>query len=496
MGNLRKEYWSGFLKMQVIKKSVSKWQSMSDVAKASIAFVISSFLLKGISFITTPIFTRLIDTNEYGIVAEYNSWQTILEVFALLGLTSAGVFNVGLNDYKEKRSQYMSSTLTICNLATCIVLAIILLFKLPFGSDFILPTNLIIIMFLNFIFHPAQIFWITRQRYEYKYKLAVLLTILSTLLTQGVSILCVIVAKTQHLAEVKIWSGVLAGFIICVPLYFYVLVNGKAYYDKQMWKQILKFAIPLLPHYLAQHIMSGADRIMLANMISKSDAGIYAVVLNISVIASIIWNSINASIVPYTFEHMNDKDYKSINKMVLPIVGGFACVCVMVTIAAPEIMAFLAPEDYHSGIYAVPPVVSTAFLSALYNIYANIEFYHKKSSFIAGATVVSAAVNIGLNALLIPLFGFVGAAYTTLASSIVLILVHYWGYRKAQKDRVYNDKLVFLIALVCIVACEAMNLLYINIIIRYIVLGAMFVIVIAYRKRIMAIVRMIKKKRI
>lgn len=315
MGNLRKEYWSGFLKMQVIKKSVSKWQSMSDVAKASIAFVISSFLLKGISFITTPIFTRLIDTNEYGIVAEYNSWQTILEVFALLGLTSAGVFNVGLNDYKEKRSQYMSSTLTICNLATCIVLAIILLLK-------------------------------------------------------------------------------------------------------------------------------------------------------------------------------------SINKMVLPIVGGFACVCVMVTIAAPEIMAFLAPEDYHSGIYAVPPVVATAFLSALYNIYANIEFYHKKSSYIAGATVVSAAVNIGLNALLIPLFGFVGAAYTTLASSIVLILVHYCGYRKAQKDRVYNDKLVFLIALVCIVACETMNLLYINIIIRYIVLGAMFVIVIAYRKRIMAIVRMIKKKKI
>ena len=79
----QKEYWSGYLRMQAIKKAITKWKSMSEMAKASIAFVISSFLLKGISFITTPIFTRLIDTNEYGIVTEYNSWQTILEVFAL-----------------------------------------------------------------------------------------------------------------------------------------------------------------------------------------------------------------------------------------------------------------------------------------------------------------------------------------------------------------------------------------------------------------------------
>lgn len=494
MENLLKEYWSGFLKMQVIKKSISKWHSLSDVAKASIAFVISSFLLKGISFITTPIFTRLINTNEYGIVTEYNAWQSILEVFALLGLTSAGVFNVGLNDYKERRSQYMSSTLTICNLVTCVVFIIIMLLKIPFGTNFILPTNLIVVMFLYFMFHPAQIFWITRQRYEYKYKLAVLLTIVSTLMTQGVSVICVMTAKTQDLAGVKIWSGVLAGFVICIPLYIYIYANGKSFYDKQMWKQVLKFAIPLLPHYLAQHLMSSSDRIMLANMTSKSAAGIYAVVLNISVIASIVWNSINASIVPFTFEHMNKKDYKSINNMIIPIIAGFAGVCIMVTMAAPEIMAILAPDDYHSGLYSVPPVVATAFLSALYNIYANIEFYHKKSSYIASATVVSAVVNIGLNALLIPMFGFVGAAYTTLISNIVLIIIHYYGYRKSQETRVYNDKLVFIIAILCILSCEVMNLLYLNTIVRYIALAIMLVLAFINRKKIFSIIKSIKRK--
>ena len=475
--------------MQAANKVISKWRSMSDAAKASIVFVVSSFLLKGISFITTPVFTRLIDTEQYGIIAEFNSWQTVLEVFALLGLTSAGVFNVGLNDYKDRRSQYMSLALTVCNISTLIVFAVIMFLKIPFGSGFILPTGLLAAMFLNFMIQPAQIFWMTRQRYEYKYKLAVLLTVLSTFLIQGGSIICVMMtADTNNLAAVKIWSGVLAGAVISIPIYIYIYVHGKCFYERDMLKQLLKFALPLLPHYLAQHIMAGADRIMLANMTSRSEAGIYSVVLNISVIATIIWNSINASIVPYTFEHMNEKDYKSINKMVIPIIAGFACICVIVTAAAPEIIWVLAPKEYQSGVYAVPPVVAMAFLSALYNIYANIEFYHKKSIYIAFATVVSAAVNVGANALLIPLFGFVGAAYTTLLSYIVLIMIHYWGYRKAQKERVYNDKLIMLMAISGIAVCEFMNLLYLNNIVRYIILGCIFIIALIFRKKLISVV--------
>lgn len=82
-------------------------------------------MIKGVNFITTPIFTRIINQTEYGTIQEYNSWQTILEVFALLGLTSAGVFNVGMKDYKNQRSQYMSSVLAFCNIVTIIVFSVI-----------------------------------------------------------------------------------------------------------------------------------------------------------------------------------------------------------------------------------------------------------------------------------------------------------------------------------------------------------------------------------
>ena len=49
---------------------------------------------------------RSTDIDEYGIVTMYNSWVSIIEIFAVLGLTSAGVFNVGLNDNKFNIPSY------------------------------------------------------------------------------------------------------------------------------------------------------------------------------------------------------------------------------------------------------------------------------------------------------------------------------------------------------------------------------------------------------
>ena len=109
----------------MLKKLLAKWKAMPDSAKSSIAFILCSFILKGISFLTTPIFTRMMDTSQYGIIATYNSWVSILDVFALLGLTSAGVFNVGLNEYRDQRDSYISTVLTLCNIVTVLVFAVL-----------------------------------------------------------------------------------------------------------------------------------------------------------------------------------------------------------------------------------------------------------------------------------------------------------------------------------------------------------------------------------
>lgn len=460
-----------------MKKLLNKWRALPESTKSSLAFMLSSFFLTGLSMLTTPIFTRVIDSSQYGIVATYSSWLSIIDVFALLGLTSAGVFNVGLNEHKDSRDQYISSILALCNIVTVVVFGGIFALKYFFGDEFFLPYNLILLMFIHLIFNPANVFWITRQKYEYKYKLSTLITILSSISSQALSLVVVILSTSENLGSVRLWSAEFASLLFCVPIYFYIMLKGKKPFSAKIWKKTLLFALPLIPHYLAQHVMSSADTIMLKEIIGESAAGIYSVVHTIGKIATIVWSAINVSLIAITFEALNTKDYKSLSRLVASLVFGYGVVCLIITLIAPEVLMILAPEEYSAGVYVVPPIACVSFLCALYNVYANIEFYHKRPFYIALSTIVATVVNLALNAILIPRLSYIGAAYTTLISYVVLIFMHYFGYKKsAGGERIYNNKLLLLISVSIIGACLLSNLLYVNRIVRYIIIGVMLVV--------------------
>ena len=70
--------------MSKIKAILTKLKNMSPAAKASFWFVVSNVVLKGISFITTPIFTRLLDATDYGISSVFITWESVISIFATL----------------------------------------------------------------------------------------------------------------------------------------------------------------------------------------------------------------------------------------------------------------------------------------------------------------------------------------------------------------------------------------------------------------------------
>lgn len=476
-----------------MKKLIQKWNEMPASAKSALAFVVSSFILKGISFLTTPIFTRIMDQSQYGVISLYTSWLSIIEVFALLGLTSAGVFNVGLAEYRDERDAYISSTLTLCNIVTVIVFGALAVAKVFLGDDFLLPNNLMLLMFVHMIFSPAQVFWITRKKYEFEYAKPFLITVGSAVLAQAVSMIVVAGIDGDTAGSGKLWATEAVSLCVNLPLYALLFARGRKTIDIPRWKQILTFALPLIPHYLSQHIMSSSDRIMVAELASEADAGIYAVVANISMVATIVWNAINGSLIAYTFEKLREKEYKSINSTACMLLVGYGAVCFSICMIAPEVLAILAPEEYAIGVYAVPPIACVAYVTALYNIFANIEFYNKKSKHITMATITAALVNVVLNWIVIPKFSFVGASYTTMISYIVLVLMHYIGYRRSTEDKIYNGKIMFVISLVAIVACEACTLLYGSWILRYGILLVVLLVAVWKRKEIMGLLASLKK---
>ena len=87
-----------------------------------------SILQRGISVITTPIFTRLLTTEEFGLYSVYVSWENIFIIFTSMRLDYT-VFNKGMSKYKNNRNGYVASMQIITSILTVICLGIYLLFR-------------------------------------------------------------------------------------------------------------------------------------------------------------------------------------------------------------------------------------------------------------------------------------------------------------------------------------------------------------------------------
>ena len=109
-----------------VKSLRTKYRNLPVEVKSTIWFVVCNILQRGISLISTPIFTRLLTTEQYGVYSVYQSWYSIIAVFATLNLY-CGVFNNGLTKYPEDRSGFTSA---MQGLSTTVTLALAVVYLL------------------------------------------------------------------------------------------------------------------------------------------------------------------------------------------------------------------------------------------------------------------------------------------------------------------------------------------------------------------------------
>ena len=134
------------------------------------------------------------------------------------------------------------------------------------------------------------------------------------------------------------------------------------------------------------------------------------------------------------------------------------------------------PPEYHSSIWVVPPVALSSFIMCLYQFFVNIEFYYEKNKFVMIASIMVAILNIVLNLIFIPIYGFIAAAYTTLVSYICFAIAHYIFMMKIYKETttdvsVYNGRQFFFISSVMMLLSTLFLVLYKMIVIRYILIA-------------------------
>lgn len=468
-----------------MKKIIGIYKQLPLQVKATFVFFLCSFLQKGISFITTPIFTRILSTVEYGQFSVFNSWMQVVAPIISLNLYS-GVYSQGLVKFECERNKYSSSLQGLSLILISIWFLVYLFFENLINEIFELTTLQMILMFLLIWTNTTYSFWSMDQRVDFKYKKLAVFTVLVSVTQPIVCILLIIHSNDKVTARIL---GMVIVQLLCYAwTFFFQLSKEKMLYSKKYWIYALQFNVPLLPHYLSLTILNSSDRIMISNMVSAEKAGIYNLAYSVSMIMTMFNSALLQTIEPWIYKKIKQNRIQDLSKVAYPSFLLIAGVNLLLILFAPEIISVFAPEDYYEAIWVIPAVTLSVFFMFLYTFFATFEFYYEKTKYVAFATIAGALLNIVLNYILIKVFGYLAAGYTTLFSYILFAGLHYGFMRKICRKYMnginpYSGKVIFLISFVSVTLGLSCLILYLYTLIRYFVIALIIVGLILFRNK-------------
>ena len=482
----------------MFRKLKAYYEGMQPPIKASLWFLICGFLQKGISLLTTPIFTRVMTDAEYGRYNVYNSWLGVVQIIVSLNL-AAGVYTRGLVKNEEDQDRFSSALLGLSTTSILVWSVLYAIFHNLINQWLGLSTMLMVAMLMEIWAHTAYQFWSNRERVNFRYKKLVALTLIYVILRPLLGVIFILFVDEQHQVEARVLTTVFVNIVLFSVLYILMSKKGKQFFNKKYWLYALKFNLPLLPHYLSQIVLNQSDRLMINSICGPTETAYYSVAYTMAMVLQILNTSVSATMNPWIYKSIKKNEYGQIGRVSYYILALIAILNLAVVLAAPEILGILAPNSYQAAVWVVPPVTISVYFMFLYNLFATFEYYYEKTHYVTIATVAGAVLNIVLNAIFIPIWGFVAAGYTTLICYIIYALAHYCFMRKVNREQmagavIYDVRIILALGFGLLVCSFVIMLLYNLPVIRYGILLILIGGMIWKRKALLRLIRTINNK--
>lgn len=478
----------------MFNKLRNRYDTVPIEVKATGWFMLCNIIQRGISVITTPIFTRILTIDQYGEFTLYQSWLSIFTLLSTFRITYS-VFNKGMSKFKFERNEFTLSMQTTMSIITTIVLLVYLTFQDGINSFTEMSTFITLAMFMEIYFSSAIQLWSLKHRYEFHYRIIILPTLLLAFLNPILGIFVVTVSDSKGMA--RIISSVAVQVLFGIVFYIINIKNSKGLFNFNHAKFAIIFNMPLIPHYLSTYMLDQADRIMIQKICGYGDAAIYSVAYNAGTLMKIVTDAINNSIIPWIYQQLEEENYQKIEKYVFLVQVFIALTCILFVLIAPECMMILGGKDYIQAMYVIPPVAGSIFFIFFFSIVSNIEFYYDANKFTMYISIAGAMLNTILNSIFIRRFGYLAAGYTTLVSYVFFAIVHYAFMTILIKKKIgiilIHPKKIILLSITLILIIISMNYFYNYNILRYMLVTSLLLLLFFKRNDLKQMLMITKK---
>lgn len=393
--------------------------------RAGLFYVISQLFVRGITFLTTPVFTRLLSNEQYNQVQIFESWLLLFAPVMSLCLWRS--VERAKYDVKDRFNEFTSSVQTLSYLSIAAFSLLFLVFRKPVG-EFCSMTDLMLVIALLYTFaHTSIYYYQRREKQMMRYKASTLFTALTVIPATLFSVFLVYLGKNsgyeEHLVILRIIGYyvpmIIGGFTVAVVM----LVQGKKLIQLQYWRYALKFSLPLIPEVISIQIMNQADKLMVTAMAGDYDGSIFSLATKVSYVIWILEDSIWNAWLPWMYEKISRGQEGDIRPSWSILMHGFGVFSWYLVLFAPEIILILGGRNYAAAVYLIAPMVTGTLFRFYSNSYTAIQNYYKKTGFVAISTVSVMFLNVFLNYVCILLFGYQAAAYTTAFCYLVLLIM-------------------------------------------------------------------------
>ncbi len=198
----------------------------------------------------------------------------------------------------------------------------------------------------------------------------------------------------------------------------------------------ISFGLPLIPHALSGFVLTFFDRIVVIQVEGDEAAGLYSFAYQVGMGVNMIVVAMNQAWLPIFIRARNREQYPLIDAMAWRYAAAVSALSLVVVLFAQEAAMILGDERYMAALPLVPIVVLGYVAVFMYTMYSNYSFYLRRTILISAATLVAAVANVVLNYVFVPRYGFVAAAWTTLACYLLMFAMHYIVARVVLNERV------------------------------------------------------------
>ena len=400
-----------------------------EFAKDAIVFGLGNGIKKFIGLFLLPFYTRALSPADYGILDSLGTFALLFSAFINVGLDSASGFYFFKAEGEEQKGKVLFTHLVL-KLIAFIPPLVLSFFSSQISFALFKSTDYTFIVFISIITIPINLL-LSEQSHLYRYYRKPwqynLITITKSLFNIGIGVTLVVFLSWGILGA-QLATLISSTVVILGSFLFYTRKIYTFSFDWNWAKKMLHYGFPLIWSGLAVWVYNSSDRFFLLHYSSLEQIGYYSIGNTFSQPILLMNMAVQMSFGVLFYKTYNEEKELSKPKTKQMAIEAFnlylglaVLIATTLSVFGTEIVNFVATEKYGPGALSIPFLVfSFVAAQGFQTMGPGIEIAEKTWHF-TWITIVTALLNIGLNFLWIPQWGFLGAALSTLISFIV-----YW----------------------------------------------------------------------